>query len=150
MVFKSKKSLYELKQAPRNWIKKIDSVFLTFGLQRLQTDPNIYVSHSEGEIIIIGLYVDDQIIATANKQKMVSLKAILNSNFEMKDLGPVNYFLGMEITHLNDGSLKLTQAKDVEEKLLEFRMGSAKVTPHVPGMKESESVATPYRDVSQY
>ena len=56
------------------------------------------------------LYVDDMIITSDDLNGIQELKDFLSQQFEMKDLGNFNYFLGFEIAHCIDG-LYITQAK---------------------------------------
>ena len=49
------------------------------------------------------LYVDDIIIIGDDLSGIQELKVFLSQQFEMKDLGHLSYFLGLEITHSTDG-----------------------------------------------
>ena len=51
----------------------------------------------EGSTIYFLLYVDDMLIAAKDKKEIAKLKAQLNNEFEMKDLGAAKKILGMEI-----------------------------------------------------
>ena len=62
------------------------------------------------------LYVDDMIITGDDLNGIQELKDFLSQQFEMKDLGHLNYFLGLEIIHSTDG-LYITQAKYASELL---------------------------------
>ena len=61
-------------------------------------------------ITILLLYVDDMIITGNDMQGIQNLNHFLGCQFEMKDLGPLNYFLGLEVSSFADGYY-LTQAK---------------------------------------
>ena len=61
-------------------------------------------------ITILLLYVDDMIIIGDDMQGIQDLKHFLGRQFEMKDLGPLNYFLGLEVSSSANGYY-LTQAK---------------------------------------
>jgi len=137
-VLRLKKSLYGLKQAPREWNKKVNSVFREYNLRRLDSDPCVYVSGSGDNLLIVGLYVDDLVLAYKNEEKARKLKEDLMNRFEMKDLGKLGYILGMEITYLKDG-LKISQQKYLGELLKKFKMENSKIvaTPSIQG-KESE------------
>uniref|UniRef100_A0A2N9GSL0 Reverse transcriptase Ty1/copia-type domain-containing protein n=1 Tax=Fagus sylvatica TaxID=28930 RepID=A0A2N9GSL0_FAGSY len=63
----------------------------------------------KGTILLL-LYVDDMIITGDDLSMIQELKDFLSQNFEMKDLGHLNYFLGLEITSSDDG-FYFTQAK---------------------------------------
>uniref|UniRef100_A0A2N9G0E6 Reverse transcriptase Ty1/copia-type domain-containing protein n=1 Tax=Fagus sylvatica TaxID=28930 RepID=A0A2N9G0E6_FAGSY len=60
--------------------------------------------------ILLLLYVDDMIIIDDDLSGIQELKDFLSQNFEMKDLGHLSYFLGLEITS-SDNCFYLTQVK---------------------------------------
>ena len=84
---------------------------------------------NKGTILLL-LYVNDMIITGDDLNGIQELKDFLSQQFEMKDLGHLNYFLGLEITHSTDG-LYLTQAKYASELL-----------PRA-GLTDSKTVDTP-------
>ena len=69
----------------------------------------------KGTILLL-LYVDDMIITGDDLSDIQELKDFLNQRFEMKDLGHLGYFLGLEITHSTDG-IYITQAKYASDHL---------------------------------
>ena len=91
-----KRVLYGLKQAPHAWYTWIDSYFTGLGFTKSEADANLYQIVVEGKLLIIVLYVDD-LILTGDEQLIHSCKEDLAKEFEMKDLGLLNYFLGLEI-----------------------------------------------------
>ncbi|KAH9669265.1 hypothetical protein KPL70_021724 [Citrus sinensis] len=98
LVCRLNKSLYGLKQAPRCWYKRFDSFIMSLGYNRLSSDHCAYYKRFEdNDFIILLLYVDDMLIAGPNKDRIQELKAQLAKEFEMKDLGPANKILGMQI-----------------------------------------------------
>ncbi|KAL3514410.1 hypothetical protein ACH5RR_027127 [Cinchona calisaya] len=93
-----KKSLYGLKQSPRQWYKRFDSFMLGHGYSRSMYDSCVYFQKlTDGSFIYLLLYVDDMLIVAKNLIEIYTLKSQLNSEFEMKDLGAVKKILGMEI-----------------------------------------------------
>jgi hypothetical protein len=74
----------------------------------------------EGKILTIVLYVDD-LILTGDEQLIHSCKEDLAKEFEMKDLGLLHYFLGLEIWQ-RDGELFVSQGKYAREILGKFHM----------------------------
>ncbi|GJY85742.1 retrovirus-related pol polyprotein from transposon TNT 1-94 [Tanacetum coccineum] len=65
---------------------------------RLHADPCAYFKRFRNDdFIILLLYVDDMLVAGPNKDRINKLKAQLAREFEMKDLGPANKILGMQI-----------------------------------------------------
>ncbi|KAK4411836.1 Retrovirus-related Pol polyprotein from transposon TNT 1-94 [Sesamum angolense] len=73
------------------------------------------------------LYVDYMLIAAKNMYDVLTLKALLSQEFDMKDLGAATKILGMEI-HRDRGSRKLwlSQRGYVEKVLDRFGMSKAK------------------------
>jgi hypothetical protein len=82
----------------------------------------MYVHHTEGWIIAV--YVDDLLLLAAS-HKLETLKMQLASEFQMADMGPVAWFLGMRIKRLQDGSYRLDQARYIEDLLQKFQASSA-------------------------
>ena len=97
-----KRALYGLKQAPRAWYTRIDSFFTRLGFTKSEADPNLYLIVVEGKLLISVLYVDD-LILTGDELLIHSCKDDLAKEFEMKDLGLLHYFLGLEIWQRSDG-----------------------------------------------
>ena len=110
-----KRELYGLKQAPHAWYTQIDSYFIGLGFSKSEADPKLYQIVVEGKLLIILLYVDD-LILTGDELLILSCKEDLAKEFEMKDLGLLHYFLGLEIWQLSDG-LFVSQGKYAQEIL---------------------------------
>ena len=93
-----KKSLYGLKQSPRQWYKRFDTFMIGNDNHRSEYDNCVY--HKElfyGSFIYLLLYVDDMLIDCKNMSKINRLKTQLQREFEMKNLGAGKKILGMEI-----------------------------------------------------
>lgn len=91
-----KRALYGLKQAPRAWYIHIDSYLQGLGFTKSEADANLYYITVGGLMLILGLYVDDlMLIGTDNL--IQDCKANLTREFEMKDIGLMHYFLGLEV-----------------------------------------------------
>jgi hypothetical protein len=97
LVCRLKKVLYSLKQAPRVWLDKIGQYFVTSGFQTSNADLSLYVKKTDHGIVIIVIYVDDLIIIGNNDANISDLKKLLKQKFEMKDLGELRYFFGIEV-----------------------------------------------------
>jgi len=66
------------------------------GFKKSEEDLNMYHIEVEGKLLIIVIYVDD-LILKGDDQLIKSCKEDLARRFEMKDLGLMHYFLGMEV-----------------------------------------------------
>ena len=86
MVCKLKKSLYDLKQAPRQRYKKFGSFMKRNGYYKCNADHYYYITRFESSYIILLLYVNDMLIAESCLQKIDKLKQRLAREFAMKDL----------------------------------------------------------------
>ena len=95
-VCRLKRVLHGLKQAPCAWYTRIDSYFNELGFTKSKADANLYHIVVESKLLIIVLYVDD-LILTGDDQMIKSCKEELEREFEMKYMGLMHYFLGMEV-----------------------------------------------------
>ena len=153
IVCKLKKSLYGLKQSPRQWNKKINQFFCEFGFIQNSFDPCVYYLCRENAEMIVGVYVDDLVIASSNLPLMNELKKALHAEFEMKDLGELKFLLGMEVDIL-PGEIRLSQHKYLQNVLEKFGMFNATrvSTPMEPRTALSDNdellpANVPYREV---
>ncbi|KAG2397159.1 Retrovirus-related Pol polyprotein from transposon RE1 Retro element 1 [Vigna angularis] len=120
-VYRLRKTLYGLRQAPRAWNKCIDSFLVKLDFTRCIVEHGVYVRGKGEELIIICLYVDDLLITGSNLTHINELKKVMQLEFEMTDLGKLSYFLGMEFTYTEAGMI-LHQRKYVKELLERFNM----------------------------
>jgi len=98
LVCKLKKSLYGMKQSPRQWYKRFDSYMIKIGYNKCKYDCCVYVrSLDDGSYIFLLLYVDDMLIIVRSMKEVNKLKALLSKEFNMKDLGAAKKILEMEI-----------------------------------------------------
>ena len=82
-----KKSLYVLKQSPRQWYKWFDTFMIGHGYSKSGYDSCVYHRKLlDDSFVYLLLYVDDMLIATKNLIKINRLKTQLRGEFEMKDL----------------------------------------------------------------
>ena len=109
-VFRLRRELYGLKQAHRAWFAKFSSTISQHGFSSSSFDTTLFLRWSSHSITILLLYVDDMIITGDDMQGIQDLKHFFGRQFEMKDPGPLNYFLGLEVSSSTYGYY-LTQAK---------------------------------------
>ena len=66
-------------------------------------DHSLYVRKNDSGIVIICIYVDDLIVGGDHVADVEHVKSLLKKEFDMKDLGELRYFLGIEIIHTEEG-----------------------------------------------
>lgn len=99
---------------------------------------------------MVVVYVDDIIITGFNKAKFNALKAHLHHTFSIKDLGVLNYFLGIEVSHTDEGYI-LTQRKYTKEFLDECELDISKpAITHVPLNFKLSTDGIPYHNPELY
>ena len=113
------KSLYGLKQAPKQWHEKFDNVMLSHGFKINECDKCVYVKDDEHGYVIVRVYVDDMLIIGSDDKMITSTKNMLNSSFDMKDMGLADVILGIKIKRTSDG-LVLSQSHYVDNILGKF------------------------------
>ncbi|KAL0361118.1 UNVERIFIED_CONTAM: Retrovirus-related Pol polyprotein from transposon RE1 [Sesamum radiatum] len=96
-VCKLRKSLYGLRQAPRNWFPKLAFALKSFGFVQSYADYSLFSYNHDGVILQMLVYVDGLIIAGNNSSYVIEFKIYLSTCFHMTDLSVLKYFLGIEI-----------------------------------------------------
>ncbi|KAI3759425.1 hypothetical protein L6452_07232 [Arctium lappa] len=109
-VCRLRKSLYGLRQASRNWYQKFTAALSSLNFKQTHADASLFI-YEKGEVFIAALiYVDDVVITRNSAAKIQETKDFLNKKFSIKDLGPLKYFLGIEVARTPDGMV-LSQRK---------------------------------------
>ena len=90
------KSLYSLKQAPRQWNVKLTEAQLNLGFVQSHLDYSLFIKRTGESLVVILVYVDDMMITGNDLSLIKDTKGILLNTFKMKDLGDLRYFLGIE------------------------------------------------------
>ena len=101
-------SLYDLKQATREWYQKLTRQLFDLGFQGSKTDTSLYCTTTIPLYILI--YVDDILVIGPSSSQIDNLVTSLKSHFRLKDLGHASHFLGIELQKHRDG-FTLTQTQ---------------------------------------
>ncbi|CAM8900446.1 unnamed protein product [Rhodiola kirilowii] len=135
-VCKLLKSIYGLKQAPRIWFESMSHFLFANGFHLSKADSSLFIYRHGGNSIFLLLYVDD-IIVTANSNTLLTkFIASLSHGFDIKDLGPLHYFLGLQVASQADG-LHINQLKYAHDLLDKY------------GLLHSQPVRTPVAPKAQ-
>ncbi|XP_074352394.1 uncharacterized protein LOC141691563 [Apium graveolens] len=151
MVCKLLKSLYGLRQSPRLWFSKFSNSIKQMGFFQSKADYSMFILQNLNAITIILVYVDDVLICGNSQTTIDDIKLMLAQSFKMKDLGPVSYFLGIEIHRSVDGFF-LSQKKYASDILQEFGMANANSLrlPMDIKLKMTAEMGDPLPDFSLY
>ncbi|KAM7499356.1 hypothetical protein LguiA_023770 [Lonicera macranthoides] len=135
-VCKLKKSLYGLKQSPRAWFGRFTRSMRKFGYSQSNSDHTLFLKKSHEKITVLIVYVDDMVLTGNDPQEQQALKKLLSQEFEMKDLGDLKYFLGIEVSRSSKG-IFLSQRKYALDLLSETGMLACQPseTPMEEGLK---------------
>ena len=135
-VCQLRKSIYGLKQAPRVWNQKIRRFLKSIGFEQLYSDPCVYVNKEKG--IILAMWVDDLIIFGKDLNSVNDLKAQLSEEYEMKYMGELKYFLGIQVH------------RDRERKIIHISQpGYYRIILERFSMQDSKPTSTPLSSGAQ-
>ena len=85
------------------------------------------------------IYVDDIIVTSSSDKAITALLQDLHSDFALKDLGDLHFFLGIEVKRNSDGGLHLSQEKYATDLLSKASMQSCK--PSLTPLCSSENLS---------
>ena len=97
LVCKLNRSLYGLKQSPRCWNSTLDNYLKKIGFLQSVSDPCVYISALGKELAVVGVYVDDIVVACQSDEQLVRIYKDICQKFAMKDLGKLHHFLGIRV-----------------------------------------------------
>ncbi|XP_060211931.1 uncharacterized mitochondrial protein AtMg00810-like [Lycium barbarum] len=106
-------------KASRQWFAKLSQALQSRGYSHSLNDYSLFSKGSGDSLVILAVYVDDIVITGNASEEISDLKSFLNDTFKIKDLGLLNYFLGIEVLYTPGGVL-LHQKKFVADLLKEF------------------------------
>ena len=130
--------LYGLKKAPRAWYSHIDSYLIENGFHKSESEPTLYTKVNEqGNMLTVFFYVDYLIFTSDFGIK--EFRKVMESEFEMTDLGLMKFFMGIEVQQSESG-IFISQSKYANTILKRFNMSNCKAvpTPVITGLKLSK------------
>lgn len=150
-VCRLRKSLYGLRQSPRNWFAKLTSSLRKYGFQQSHADHTLFTYRKGDDILSVLVYVDDILVAGNNPTLCTSFKRYLDDCFRLKDLGPLKYFLGIECARSSEGMF-INQRKYALDILEEAGLLACKPveTPLPQNHQLALSTSPLFKDPAQY
>jgi hypothetical protein len=107
-VLRLRKALSGLWQAPRAWNTKLDSTLKGMGFGQSPHEAAIYRRGNGGNILLVGVYVDDLVITGTKDAKVAAFKEEMKATFQMSDMELLSFYLGIEV-HQGDSGIMLRQ-----------------------------------------
>lgn len=125
-VLKLNKSLYGLKQAARVWYNTLSNALKSAGFTKSSNDPCLHIFRERNSTCYVISHVDDLLFVGSSLKLINSLASKLNQHFEVKDLGEVKDFLGMNITKDKNGIYSISQQAYIDKMAESFDLKSVK------------------------
>ncbi|XP_021624636.2 uncharacterized mitochondrial protein AtMg00810-like [Manihot esculenta] len=146
-----KKSLYGLKQASRQWNIEFTSFLKNLGFVQSPHDHCLFTQHTGTLTVILLVYIDDIILTGNSIDAITKCKLALHSKFTVKDLGPMKYFLGLEIARSNQATF-ISQTKYISDVLKDAGMFNCKPAscPLPQGLHLSPDTREPFDTPDMY
>ncbi|GJQ99116.1 zinc finger, CCHC-type containing protein [Tanacetum coccineum] len=136
-VYKLSKALYGLRQAPRAWNSRLDKFLKGLNFTRCGLEYGVYTRKQHGNVLIVGVYVDDLIVTGNCDDDVKYFKQQMNKEFEMSDMGLLSYYLGIEVTQHEDG---ITLKQSAYARNLLLKAGMADCNPSKSPMEHKEEL----------
>ncbi|GJU24536.1 retrovirus-related pol polyprotein from transposon TNT 1-94 [Tanacetum coccineum] len=96
-VYRIRKALYRLKQAPRAWYDELLNFLMSKGFTKGTINPTLFMIRYGEDILLVQIYVDDIIFGSINPKFSKRFKNLMQSRFEMSLMGEMKIFLGLQI-----------------------------------------------------
>ncbi|CAN6689823.1 unnamed protein product [Malus baccata var. baccata] len=122
------------------------------GFHMSQSDTSLFVKHDGTDIVVLLLYVDDIILTGSNKTQVQAIIQELGDVFELKDMGRLAYFLGLQVEYKANGDIFIHQSKYARDLLHKAGMDGCKptATPCKPHTQLLATEGTILEDPSAY
>ncbi|KAL9858638.1 putative RNA-directed DNA polymerase [Arabidopsis thaliana] len=116
-----------------------------------QGDHTLFVRCQGSDFIALLVYVDDIVIASTTESLAISLTEALKESFKLRELGPLKYFLGLEVARTTEG-ISLCQRKYALELLTSAGMLDCKPStiPMTPNLRLSKADGVLLEDAEMY
>ncbi|GJQ93172.1 retrovirus-related pol polyprotein from transposon TNT 1-94 [Tanacetum coccineum] len=89
-VYKLKKALYDLKQAPRAWYGMLSSFLISQNFSKGAVDPTLFTRKEGNDLLLVQIYVDDIIFASTNTALCNEFANLMTTKFKMSMMGQID------------------------------------------------------------
>lgn len=139
-VLKLHKSLYGLKQAARVWNQTLNEALIQLNFIQSQHDECLYILSMQNEVCYLIIHVDDMILASNSINVIKHIITQLNTKFELKCLGDIQNYLGIQVSRDEFGAFEISQTNYIMKIAQEFHLEDSKGSkyPLDPGYHKLE------------
>ncbi|KAJ9545521.1 hypothetical protein OSB04_025228 [Centaurea solstitialis] len=124
-VYKLRKALYGLHQAPRAWYDTLSSYLLENKFERGVIDKTLFIKRTKTDMLLVQIYVDDIIFGSTKDDMCKEFEELMHKKFKMSSMGELTFFLGLQVKQKPEG-IFIHQSKYVASMLQKFGMNDAK------------------------
>jgi hypothetical protein len=124
-VYRLKRALYGLKQGPRAWYGRLRGFLLSRGFVMGTVDRTLFLLKHGNDLLIVQIYVDDIVFGGSSNNLVAKFADEMSREFEMSMMGELQYFLGLQIKQVKDGTF-VHQIKYTKDMLRKFQMQDVK------------------------
>nr|GEU36258.1 hypothetical protein [Tanacetum cinerariifolium] len=122
-VYKLKKALYALKQAPKAWYNELSTFLLQNHFFKGTINPTLFIRHFHDDILVVQVYADDIIFGSTHPRYIQLFSDLMKGRFEMSMMGEMTFFLGLQVNQSPCG-IFINQSKYVLEILKKYGLES--------------------------
>ncbi|KAJ9555635.1 hypothetical protein OSB04_010249 [Centaurea solstitialis] len=124
-VYKLRKALYGLHQAPRAWYDTLSSYLLENKFERGVIDKTLFIKRTKSDMLLVQIYVGDIIFGSTKDDMCKEFEELMHKKFKMSSMGELTFFLGLQVKQKPEG-IFTNQSKYVASMLQKFGMNDAK------------------------
>ncbi|GKE51677.1 retrovirus-related pol polyprotein from transposon TNT 1-94, partial [Tanacetum coccineum] len=150
-VYRLKKAMYSLKQAPRAWYDTLLRFLLDNNFSKGAVDLTLFTRKTGKHILLVQIYVDDIIFSLIDPKACDTFSNEMSSKFKMSMMGQMYFFLGLQVSQ-SPGGIFINQSKYALEILKKYGMDSCDPvdTPMVDRLKLDEDPLGIPVDLTRY
>jgi hypothetical protein len=146
-TYRIRKYLYGLPDSGRAYYKGYSAHIIKHGYKRTVSDPCLFVKINDDSRTYVWIHVDDTFVASNRTHELLEFQRIVGLKYEYTVQNDVESYLGIHMTKLKDGSIRLTQPKLLADIFAEFipeaMPGTNKVTAPRSKISDQEWDQTP-------
>jgi hypothetical protein len=124
-VYKLRKALYWLKQAPRAWYSRFRGFLFERRFEMGKVHQSLFLLRQGKDILIVQVYVDDIVFGGSSNPLIARFADDKSSEFEMSMMGVLQFFLGLQIKQSKERTV-VHQTKYTKDIVRKFKMDDSK------------------------